>query len=75
MEQHRGHQSKFDSFIEALFNTAIGLVIAMVATQGICYAYDIPMSLHSNFILTFWMTVISVVRSFAVRRLFNRYRG
>lgn len=65
-------QSKRDSLCEAVTSTAIGLVIASLATQAICWAYNIPMTWESNFILTFWMTVVSILRSYFVRRLFNR---
>jgi hypothetical protein len=39
----------------------------------IAYRYDIPITARNNFILTAWMTVISVVRSYLLRRLFNRW--
>ena len=64
-------QSKFMSFIEALVNTAVGLGVAMVAIAAICKAYGIPMTWENNFIITFWMTVLSVLRSYLLRRLFN----
>lgn len=64
-------QSKGMSLLEAVVNTVIGLVVAMFATAAICKAYGIPMSWENNFIITFWMTVISIVRSYLLRRLFN----
>lgn len=64
-------QSKLASFVEALVNTALGLLIAMGATAVICRAYDIELSTTNNFIITFWMTVISVVRSYVLRRAWN----
>jgi len=65
------NQSKLGSLAEAVVNTALGLVIAMVATAAICKAYAIPMTWENNFIITFWMTVLSVLRSYLLRRLFN----
>ena len=64
-------QSKTMSMVEAVVNTAVGLVVAMLATAAICKAYGIPMSWENNVIITFWMTVISVVRSYILRRVFN----
>ena len=64
-------QSKSMSFIEALVNTVVGLGVAMVATAAICKAYGIPMTWENNLIITFWMTVVSVLRSYLLRRLFN----
>jgi len=57
--------------VEAVVNTVVGLVIAMVATAAICKAYSIPMTWENNFIITFWMTVLSVLRSYVIRRMFN----
>lgn len=65
------NQSKKMSLLESVVNTAIGLVVAMVATAAICKAYGIPMTWENNLIITFWMTVISVLRSYLLRRLFN----
>jgi len=64
-------QSKLGSIVEAVVNTAVGIVVAMVATTAICKAYNIPMSWANNVIITFWMTVLSVLRSYLLRRLFN----
>ena len=64
-------QSKGMSLLEAVVNTVVGLGVAMVATAAICKAYGIPMTWENNFIITFWMTVLSIVRSYLLRRLFN----
>lgn len=64
-------QSKTMSMVEAVVNTCLGLFIAMFATAAICKAYGIPMSWENNFIITFWMTVLSVLRAYVLRRLFN----
>lgn len=64
-------QSKSMSMVEAVVNTVVGLGVAMVATAAICKAYGIPMTWENNFIITFWMTVLSVLRSYLLRRLFN----
>lgn len=68
-------QSKRMSMVEAVVNTAIGLVVAMVATAAICKVYGIPMSWDNNFIITFWMTVLSVLRSYVLRRFFNWWKS
>jgi len=64
-------QSKAMSLLEAVVNTIVGLVVAMIATAAICKAYSIPMTWENNFIITFWMTVISIARSYLLRRIFN----
>lgn len=62
------------SLLEALVNVVVGLVISMAATWTICWAYDIPMTMQQNLTLTFWMTVLSITRSYILRRLFNSAR-
>lgn len=65
-------QSKLHSLLEAVVNTLVGLAIAILATAAICWFHDIPMPLENNFKITAWMTALSVVRSYAIRRYFNR---
>lgn len=65
-------QSRMGSLVEAVVNTIVGLAVSMLATQVICWVYNIPMSMNHNFIITFWMTVVSVLRSYVLRRMFNR---
>ena len=65
-------QSKLHSLLEAVVNTLVGLVIAMLATAAICWFHDIPMLWENNFKITAWMTALSVARSYVIRRFFNR---
>ena len=64
-------QSRAASLAEAVVNTVAGLLIAMWATAAICWLHNIPMSWTNNFIITSWMTAISVARSYALRRAWN----
>lgn len=68
-------QSKLGSFVEAVVNTFIGLLIAFFAQWLIVWAYSIPLSHKQNFIIVFWMTVVSILRSYVVRRMFNRAKA
>lgn len=65
-------QTKKASFVEAITNTFIGLLIAFFAQWLICWVYSIPLSSKQNLIIVFWMTVLSILRSYVVRRIFNR---
>jgi hypothetical protein len=65
-------QTKRASFVEAITNTSVGLLIAFAAQWFICWVYGIKLTPHDNGIIVFWMTVLSVVRSYVVRRVFNR---
>ena len=64
-------QSRLASLTEAVVNTLIGLLVAMAAQSAIAWAYDIPLTVKQNAILVFWMTVISIGRSYLIRRLWN----
>ena len=64
-------QTKLGSIVEALTNTAIGLVIAFGAQTFLFWAYDVQVSHSQNAWIVFWMTIVSVVRSYWCRRLFN----
>lgn len=64
-------QSRKASFAEAVANTLIGLLIAFWATHLICRLNGIPMSWSDNFVLTGWMTVVSVLRGYVLRRAWN----
>ena len=65
-------QSKFSSLVESAINTGLGIILATVFTQIICLAYDIPLEVHDNLIITFWLTIISFIRQFLIRRYFNK---
>ena len=69
---HAGPQSRGMSVVEAVANTAFGLVIAFVAQSVLFYAYGIEVTHAQNAWVVFWMTIVSVVRSYVLRRLFNR---
>lgn len=65
------NQSKFSSLVESGTNILLGMVLSTVFTQVICYAYSIDLDVQSNLIITFWLTAISFIRQYAVRRFFN----
>jgi hypothetical protein len=65
-------QSKKASFLEAVTNTLVGLAIAFAAQWLICWVYGIKLTAHDNAIIVFWMTVLSIFRSYVLRRIFNR---
>ena len=67
-------QSRLGSLVESLTNVAVGLVISLLSQIVIFGAYGIHLTLGDNVMITVWFTVVSVVRSFAIRRYFNRRR-
>lgn len=67
-----GHQqTKLASFVEACFNTLVGLVIAFVAQDILFKVYGVSVSNEVNAWIVFWMTILSVVRSYITRRIWN----
>lgn len=64
-------QTKLGSFYEACFNTAIGFAINYTANLLIFPLFGFHIGLGANFVMGLLYTVISVVRSYCVRRWFN----
>jgi hypothetical protein len=64
-------QTKTQSFIEAVVNTAVGFLISLLTGQILYSYYSIPVSTELNFWFTIIFTVISIARSYVLRRIFN----
>jgi hypothetical protein len=64
-------QSKLGSLYESAINILIGFVVALSSQLVIFPMFDIDISISSNLGITLWFTLISVVRSYVVRRWFN----
>lgn len=64
-------QSKRMSLVEAATNTGLGLVIAVMVNAAMMSATGVNATLTQNIVIVFGHTVVSVLRSYAVRRLFN----
>jgi hypothetical protein len=61
--------------IEAWVGTIIGLVVAYASTYVIMLLLGVPITHGQNLIVTGFMTVVSIIRSYYVRRLFNWLEG
>jgi len=64
-------QTKLGSLIEALMNILIGYVVALLSQILIFPMFDIHVSLITNLWIGAWFTVISLARSYVIRRWFN----
>lgn len=64
-------QSRLSSGIESLLNIAIGYVVAFLSQLAIFPHFGIHVPLSANLWIGAWFTVISLVRSYAIRRWFN----
>lgn len=69
-------QSRKMSLAESLLNVAIGYVIAIAAQIAVFPLFGIHVPLHDNLMIGALFTVVSIVRSYTLRRLFNfrRYK-
>jgi hypothetical protein len=57
--------------IETLTNIGVGFILALVSQIVIFHFYDVQMSLWDNIEITLWFTVVSIVRGYTLRRIFN----
>jgi hypothetical protein len=64
-------QSRRSSFIEAVFNVAIGYLVSVLANILILPLFGYDVSLSDSFAIGVAFTVVSLIRSYAVRRFFN----
>lgn len=66
-------QTKKHSLLESLTNVIVGLLMSFL-TQLIIYPFlDIKVSLNQNIIITAVFFIISFVRGYVIRRIFNKY--
>ena len=65
-------QSRLMSLIESLTNVAIGMVVSFFGQIVVSHWYNLPLNFAQNMQIVAFFTVLSVARSFVVRRWFNR---
>ena len=64
-------QSKKHSLLESIINVAVGYGIAILSQIAIFPLFGIDIPLRDNLLIGLFFTVISIVRSYALRRVFN----
>jgi hypothetical protein len=69
--EHQMQQTKLGSLIESVMNIIIGYGIALLSQILIFPLFDIHISLSTNLWIGFWFTLISLIRSYVIRRWFN----
>ena len=65
-------QSRAQSMIESAANVVIGYMVALGSQLVVFPMFDVHLPLQDNLLIGLWFTAISLVRSYLVRRLFNR---
>lgn len=66
-------QSKKRSFIEAVTNVLVGYLVAVISNLIVLPLFGYQVSLFDGFAIGIVFTVISLIRSYVIRRLFNRF--
>jgi hypothetical protein len=67
-------QTKKKSLIEAISNTIIGLGTSFLIQLIIYPVLNIPVSIGQNIIITAVFFIVSIIRSYLLRRLFNSFK-
>ena len=64
-------QTRLESLLEAVTNTAIGFGISLVANMTILPLFGFAVTLGDGLLIGLLFTLISVARSYIIRRWFN----
>jgi hypothetical protein len=65
-------QSKLSSAQEAVVNVLIGSAVALASQLILFPLFDIHIPFSDDLLLTFYFTLISLARSYVIRRVFNK---
>ena len=67
-------QSQRQSLIEAITNVAVGYALAVLTQIVVFPWFGLKVSLNDNLAIGAIFVIISLLRSYALRRLFERWR-
>jgi len=65
-------QSRTDSLREAILNILIGYMVAILSQLAIFPLFGVHLPLSDNLLIGLYFTVISLIRSYTLRRIFNK---
>ncbi|MFP2995614.1 hypothetical protein ABN763_06870 [Spongiivirga sp. MCCC 1A20706] len=65
-------QTKKESLIESLTNVTVGFLITMISLHVIFPLLGMENNTGKNALITIYLTVLSVLRNYFLRRYFNR---
>lgn len=69
---HVPRQSRYMSAVEAVVSTAIGFIVAVATQFAVFPIFGLRVGVIENLGIGLAFTAVSVVRSYLVRRLFER---
>jgi hypothetical protein len=64
-------QTRYESFVEACVNITLGYCIAVTSQMIIFPLFDIHIAASEHLAIGLFFTMVSLVRSYCIRRLFN----
>ena len=64
-------QRRITSMVESAANISVGFVVAFIAQLTVFPIFNIAVTLADNFSIAGIFTLVSLVRSYALRRAFN----
>ena len=67
-------QSRWMSFAEAVVNVVVGYGVAVVTQMLVFPLFGMRASVHDNLVIGVIFTVVSLARSFTLRRVFESLR-
>jgi hypothetical protein len=67
-------QSRRQSLIEAITNVAVGYALAVLTQIVVFPRFGLKVSLNDNLAIGAMFVIVSLLRSYALRRLFERWR-
>jgi ABC-type maltose transport system permease subunit len=65
-------QTKKQSFIESLINVTVGFLVAIISLHIIFPLLGIENHSGKNTLITIYLTILSILRNYVLRRYFNR---
>lgn len=65
------NQSKRESLIETIINTAIGYIVALLSQILVFPLVGIHVPFSTNLEIGAYFTIISIIRGYVIRRWFN----
>lgn len=69
------NQTRQHSALETLTNVAVGYLVAVGSQVVIFPLFGVRVPLSSNFLIGGYFTVISIIRSYTLRRWFTKRRS
>jgi hypothetical protein len=67
-------QSRLMSLVESLANVLVGYGVAVATQMAVFPLFDLAVSVTENLLIGLIFTVVSIVRSYALRRWFEALR-